>query len=154
MFPLPILEGGMSTALFQEELEPGANGCGAFIQAVSDIDDDSAVGKISAQIQIYFKDRHEERAEIVLKFSEVSGFDLPDMDTVINGSKYLACIAATVGASIWSDVSDCKQQAMANDPDASWPEIWHATVNCVKSKSSRVKKALQGAMIACSPSFL
>lgn len=144
----------MSTELFQEELELGENGWGAFIQAVSDFDDDSAVGKISAQIQIYSKDRHEERAKIVLKFSAVSGFDLPDMDTVINGSKYLACIAATVGASIWSDMSDCKQQATDDNSDASWHEIWHATVNCVKSKNSRAKKALQGAMIACSPSFL
>ena len=144
----------MSAALFQEKIEPGANSWGAFIQAVSDFSDDSEVGKISAQIQIYSKDRPEEQAEIVLRFSAVSGFDLPDMDTLISGSKYLACIAASVGASIWSDVSDCKQQAMADDPDTSWPEIWHATVNCVKSKSSRAKKALQGAMIACSPSFL
>lgn len=108
----------------------------------------------AATAYIFSEDGGEENADLVLKFSAISGFDLLDMDTVVRSSKYLACIAATVGASIWSEVSDCKQQATADNPDASWPEIWRATIDCARTKNSKAKKALQGAMIACSPTFL
>lgn len=143
----------MTTPIAHETLEAGENGWGAFIQIVSDFDDENAIGKISAQIQIYSEGRREEHAEFVLKFSAISGFDFLDMDTAVRGSKYIACIAASVGASIWSDVSDCKQQANEDNPDASWSEIWRVTVNCAKTKNSKAKKALQVAMIACSSSL-
>lgn len=144
----------MGNPVFSESIAPEVTGWGAFIQAVSNFDEAQSIATISAQVQVFSQDGEEEHAEFTLKFSSISGFDVPDLDIVVRGTKYVACVAASVGAAVWTEVSECKEQISTDNPDASWPEIWRATVNCAKTKNPKAKKALQGAMIACSPSFL